>query len=35
MGDIMVSGMNLDLLKETRKDPCGVCQTGVGSIAIF
>ena len=26
----MVSGMNLDLLKKAGKDPCGVCQTGVG-----
>ena len=32
---IMVSGMNLDLLKKAGKDPCGVCQTGVGSNAIF
>ena len=27
---IMVSGPNLDLLKKSGKDPCGVCQTGVG-----
>ena len=32
---IMVSGMDLDLLKKTGKDPCGVCQKGVGSNAIF
>ena len=32
---IMVSGMNLDLLKKSGKDPCGVCQKGVGSNAIF
>ena len=25
---IMVSGPNLDLLKKSGKDPCGVCQTG-------
>ena len=31
----MVSGINLDLLKESGKDPFGVCQTGVGSNAIF
>ena len=24
----MVSGMNLDLLKKSEKDPCSVCQTG-------
>ena len=32
---IMVSSPNLDLLKKSGKDPCGVCQTCVGSIAIF
>ena len=32
---IMVSGLNLDLLKKSGKDPCGVCQKGVGSNAIF
>ena len=32
---IMVSGMNLYLLKKSGKDPCGVCQKGVGSNAIF
>ena len=31
----MVSGMDLDLLKKSGKDPCGVCQKGVGSNAIF
>ena len=33
--EIMVSGINLDLLKESGKDPFGVCQTGVGSNAIL
>ena len=33
--EIMVSGINLDLMKESRKDPFGVCQTGVCSNAIF
>ena len=32
---IMVSGLDLDLLKRSGKDPCGVCQKGVGSNAIF
>ena len=32
---IMVSGIDLDLLKKSGKDPCGVCQKGVGSYAIF
>ena len=32
---IMVSGLDLDLLKKSGKDPCGVCQKGVGSNAIF
>ena len=32
---IMVSGPNLDLLKKSGKDPFGVCQTGVGTNAIF
>ena len=31
---IMVSGLDLDLLKKFGKDPCGVCQKGVGSNAI-
>ena len=31
----MVSGMNFDLLKNSGKNPCCVCQTGVGSNAIF
>ena len=30
-----MSGINLDLMKESGKDPFGVCQTGVGSNAIF
>ena len=30
-----MSGINLGLLKESGKDPCGVCQTGVGGNAIF
>ena len=30
-----MSGINLDLLKDSGKDPIGVCQTGVGSNAIF
>ena len=30
-----MSGINLDLLKGSGKDPFGVCQTGVGSNAIF
>ena len=32
---IMVSGVDLDLLKKSGNDPCGVCQKGVGSNAIF
>ena len=28
-------GTDLDLLKKSGKDPCGVCQKGVGSNAIF
>ena len=32
---ILVSGMDLDMLKKSGKDPCGVCQKGVGSNAIF
>ena len=32
---IIVSGKDLDLLKESGKDPSGVCQEGVGSNAIF
>ena len=31
---IMVSGLDLDLLKYFGKDTCGVCQKGVGSIVI-
>ena len=31
---ILVSGLDLDLLKKSGKDPCGVCQKGVGSDAI-
>ena len=30
-----MSGINLDLLKESGKDCVRVCQTGVGSNAIF
>ena len=30
----MVSGLDLDLLKKFGKDPCSVCQKGVGSNAI-
>ena len=33
--EIMVSGINLDLLKESEKDLFGVCQAGIGSNAIF
>ena len=33
--EIMVSDINLDPLTESEKDPFGVCQTGVGSNAIF
>ena len=29
-----MSGINLDLLKESGKDPLCVCQTGLGSNAI-
>ena len=32
---IIVSVMDLDLLKISGKDPCSVCQKGVGSNAIF
>ena len=32
---IMVSGLDLDLLKKSGKDPCVVCQKGVGSNAIL
>ena len=32
---IMVSGLNLNLLKKSGKNPCGVCQTGVGRNAVF
>ena len=32
---IMVSGMDLYLLKKSGKDPCRVCQKGLGSNAIF
>ena len=31
---IMVSGLDLDLVKKSGKDPCGVCQKGVGSNSI-
>ena len=31
---IMVSGLDLDLLKKFGKDPCSVCKKGAGSIAI-
>ena len=31
---ILVYGINIDMLKKYGKDPCGVCQTGVGSNAI-
>ena len=31
---IIVSGLDLDHLKKFGKDPCGVCQKGVGSNAI-
>ena len=31
---IMVSGINLDFLKKSEKDPCGVCLTGEGSNSI-
>ena len=31
---IMVSGLDLDLLKKFGNDPCGVCQKGVGSKTI-
>ena len=30
----MVSGLDLNLSKKSGKDPCGVCQKGVGSNAI-
>ena len=30
----MVSGLDLDLLKKFGKDPCSVCQKGVGSNAL-
>ena len=32
---IIVPGINLDLLKESGKDPFSVCQTEVASNAIF
>ena len=31
---IMIPGLDLDLLKKSGKNPCGVCQKGVGSNAI-
>ena len=31
---IIVSGMDFDLLKKSGKNPCVVCQKGVGSNAI-
>ena len=30
-----MSGINLDLLKESEKDPLGVCQKGIGCNAMF
>ena len=33
--NIMVGGLDLDLLKRPEKVPCGVCQKGVGSNAIL
>ena len=32
---IMVSGINLDVLKDSGKFPCGVCRTGVGNASIW
>ena len=32
---IMVSDLNLNLLKNIWKNPCGVCQTGVGINSVF
>ena len=32
---IMVCVINLDLLKKSGKDPCGICQTGIGSYSNF
>ena len=32
---MMSGGINLDLLKKSGKDPCGVCQTGAGSNSNF
>ena len=32
---ILVSGINLDVLKKSGKDPCGVCQTVGSTDAIF
>ena len=32
---VPVSGINLDMLKKSRKNPCGVCQSGVDCNAIF
>ena len=31
---VMVSVLEMDLLKKTGKYPCGICQKGVGSNAI-
>ena len=30
--NILVPGINLDLLKKSGQDPCGICQTGVKSM---
>ena len=32
---VLVSGYNMDVLKKSGKNPCGVCLTGTGSNAIF
>ena len=32
---ILVSVITLDVMNKSGKDPCGICQTGVGSNAIF
>ena len=33
--EILVSGVNLDLLKKSEKDPCTNCLTGMGRNEIF
>ena len=33
--NVMVGGLDFDLLKRSGKVPCGVCQKGVGSNAIL